>query len=268
MQTPAFLYGTAWKEERTAELVGLALAAGFRAIDTANQRKHYNEAGVGEALARTNIPREQLFLQSKFTYQRGQDHRLPYDPSAPLPLQVEQSFASSLAHLNSSYLDSYILHGPSGERDWSEDDRSVWASMETLHAAGRVRALGVSNVTLHQLQGLVASASVQPSFVQKRCYAREGWDREMRAYCATRDISYQAFSLLTANRQELSSRTITELAARYHTSVPQLVFKFAQQIGMLPLTGTSSAEHMAQDLHLLDENLSKAELRLIESIAG
>src|SRR5271154_1819235 len=103
IETPAFLYGTAWKEDRTAGLTELAIRAGFRAIDTANQRRHYFEAGVGEGMAAAYragiVTRGDLFLQTKFTYQRGQDHRLPYDPAAGLALQVGQSVASSLVHL-------------------------------------------------------------------------------------------------------------------------------------------------------------------------
>jgi len=95
---PDFIYGTAWKEDRTAGLTELALRAGFRAIDTANQRRHYFEEGVGQALAAAYraglVRRDELFLQTKFTYQRGQDHRLPYDPAAELAVQVSQSMAS------------------------------------------------------------------------------------------------------------------------------------------------------------------------------
>src|SRR5574337_1986256 len=90
---PGLWYGTAWKEERTEALVREALAAGFRAIDTANQRKHYFEAGVGAAIAASGVPRDQLFLQTKFTFRDGQDDRLPYDPRAPIADQVAQSFA-------------------------------------------------------------------------------------------------------------------------------------------------------------------------------
>src|SRR5579863_3935470 len=108
---PSLLYGTAWKEDRTATLTELALRAGFRAIDTANQRRHYFEAGVGEGLAAAYragvVTRADLFLQTKFTYQRGQDHRLPYDPAASLAVQVAQSLASSLKHLATDYVDSY-----------------------------------------------------------------------------------------------------------------------------------------------------------------
>ena len=82
---PDFLYGTAWKEERTPALVELALRTGFRGIDTANQRRHYFEAGVGQGLAAAYragvVARADLFLQTKFTYRPGQDHRLPYDPA-------------------------------------------------------------------------------------------------------------------------------------------------------------------------------------------
>src|SRR5438445_13846493 len=103
VQVPRFLYGTAWKEEQTRRLTELALRQGFRGIDTANQRRHYHEAAVGEAIAAAVasglVTRDELFLQTKFTFRRGQDHRLPYDPRASLPIQVAKSFASSLAHL-------------------------------------------------------------------------------------------------------------------------------------------------------------------------
>ena len=94
---PRLWYGTAWKEDATAGLVTQALAAGFRAIDTANQRKHYHEAGVGEALGAAlagGLARDAVIVQSKFTFARGQDHRLPYDPDAPIGTQrSSQSWA-------------------------------------------------------------------------------------------------------------------------------------------------------------------------------
>lgn len=139
---PEFMYGTAWKEDATARCVVDAIAAGFRAIDTANQRKHYHEAEVGVGLAQayeTGVTREQLFLQTKFTYRRGQDHRLPYDAKANVATQVQQSFASSLEHLRTEWLDSYVLHGPASGRALTEIDLAVWRTMEELHAAGKVR---------------------------------------------------------------------------------------------------------------------------------
>src|ERR1043165_4992691 len=116
VRVPGWLYGTAWKEEATEALVFGALTSGFRGIDTANQRKHYHEAAVGNAIARAaaaGIRRDQLFLQTKFTHLAGQDHRLPYEPEAAVREQVAQSFASSLAHLGVAHVDSLVLHGPS-----------------------------------------------------------------------------------------------------------------------------------------------------------
>src|SRR5688500_13389785 len=94
VQVPRFLYGTAWKEVHTQRLTETALAQGFRGIDTANQRRHYDEAAVGQAVAAAIaggiVTRDELFLQTKFTFRAGQDHRLPYDPAAPIAVQVEQ----------------------------------------------------------------------------------------------------------------------------------------------------------------------------------
>jgi len=205
--SPQFLYGTAWKEELTAALTELALRAGFRGIDTANQRRHYLEAGVGEGLAAAYrggvVHRADLFLQTKYTYQRGQDHRLPYDPAASLSNQVAQSLASSLEHLGTDYVDSFVLHGPASGYGWSEADGEVWEAMRRERDAGRTRVLGVSNVSLGHLQQMESSRAEMPAFVQNRCFARLGWDREVRAFCAERKIVYQGFSLLTANPEVL-----------------------------------------------------------------
>ncbi|MBK8995637.1 MAG: aldo/keto reductase [Myxococcales bacterium] len=262
---PAIMYGTAWKEDDTARLVRLALDAGFRAIDTANQRKHYFEAAVGEAVA--GVPREELFLQTKFTYARGQDHRLPYDPRASFATQVEQSFASSLEHLGTSYLDSFVLHGPASGRGLTPADREVWGAMEALAKAGKTRLLGLSNVSLEQLAAFVELASVPIAFVQNRCYARTGWDRDVRALCRREGVVYQGFSLLTANERELRAPRVRSIAARLGASVPELVFRFAHQVGMLPLTGTTDPEHMRQDLGSLALELDAADVDTLERVA-
>ncbi len=126
VRVPRFLYGTAWKEDETRRLTELALRQGFRGIDTANQRRHYHEAAVGQAVAAAVavgvVARDDLFLQTKFTFRRGQDHRLPYDPAAPVATQVGQSFARSLEHLGTDRIDSYLLHGPTGRSGLAPDD--------------------------------------------------------------------------------------------------------------------------------------------------
>jgi diketogulonate reductase-like aldo/keto reductase len=269
---PGFLYGTAWKEDRTAALTELAIRSGFRGIDTANQRKHYFEAAVGQGLAASYragiVTRNDLFLQTKFTYQEGQDHRLPYDPAETLSVQVAQSMASSLEHLGTDHVDSFVLHGPASHSHWTTHDFETWQAMIKERDAGRARLLGVSNISLAQLHQMARAHAEPPAFVQNRCYARLGWDREARAFCREHNIIYQGFSLLTANVEVLRHPLVAGLAAELNASPAQIVFAFARQVGMLPLTGTSSAEHMQQDLASLKITLSPDAVRTIESLAG
>jgi diketogulonate reductase-like aldo/keto reductase len=265
---PEFLYGTAWKEERTAELTLAAILAGFRGIDTANQRRHYFEAGVGEALKTAYgngiVKREDLFLQTKFTYRGGQDHRLPYDPAASFSDQVAQSMASSLEHLGTDHVDSYVLHGPASGYGWTEADTEVWNAMRRERDAGRCKALGVSNVSFAHLQAM----DEVPEFVQNRCYARLGWDRAVRDFCRERGIRYQGFSLLTANVEVLQHPLVNTIAGHLQATAPQVVFAFARQIGILPLTGTTDPKHMREDFGSLGLQLPEEAVQLIESLAG
>ena len=271
MEVPSFLYGTAWKEERTEALVDLALAAGFRGFDTANQRKHYNEAGVGAAIRKalaSGVPRGSLFIQTKFTYAEGQDHRLPFDPSAPYTTQVRQSVASSLEHLGVDYLDSLLIHGPLARRGWSDGDREVWKTMEALHGEGVVRTIGVSNVTAEQVSTLCETADVKPAFVQNRCYARLGWDAKVREVCRANGVRYQGFSLLTANVAEIETRTIAQIAEARHVTRTRVIFAFALAVGMIPLTGTTNRAHMDDDLAAAGLELTPHEIAAIKRVSS
>ena len=267
---PSFMYGTAWKKEATAHLVELAVSVGFRAIDTANQLIHYQEALVGEALqalAKQGIKRDSLFLQTKFTSLDGQGGRAPYDPSADLATQVRQSFDSSLAHLHTDYLDSYVLHGPHARRGLGVEDWEVWGAIEELYRSGETKMIGVSNITAAQLVELCERASVKPMVVQNRCFAVLGWDLEVREICQAHDIIYQGFSLLTANRAVLADPEIHMIARRLSATPAQIIFRFAMQLGMLPLTGTTNEQHMREDLQAEQIALSSEEIERIEMIA-
>lgn len=269
---PPFLYGTAWKESETKRLTELALQAGFRGIDTANQRRHYCEAAVGQGIAAAIdsglVTRQELFLQTKFTFLPGQDHRLPYDPNAPIATQVEQSFASSLSNLASDIIDSYVLHGPSQRFGLTDDDWSAWRAMEAIHDSGRARMLGVSNVSLEQLERLCQDARIQPRFVQNRCYAIRGWDRAVRQFCTSHGIIYQGFSLLTANRDLFSRSELTVIAKRHGRTTSQIIFRFALDVGMLPLTGTTNVDHMREDLDVVNFRLTAEEIEQIDHLAS
>lgn len=266
---PSFMYGTAWKKEDTARLVQSAVSSGFTAIDTANQIIHYDEARVGEALKaldQKGIKRESLFLQTKYTSAGGQDHRTPYDPSADITTQVGQSFSSSLEHLHTDYIDSYVLHGPYSRGGLGPEDWEVWGAIEGIHQSGRAKMIGISNVSAGQLGLLCERAAVKPMVVQNRCFAVHGWDWEVRKICKAHQIIYQGFSLLTANPHVLRHPEVGKIAKRLGTGPAQVVFRFAMQIGILPLTGTTSAQHMKEDLGVEHIELSAEETKFIETV--
>ena len=266
---PSFMYGTAWKKEATTQLVQSAVNAGFTAIDTANQLIHYQEALAGDALlalAQQGITRDRLFLQTKFTPTNGQDHRTPYDASADLTTQVIQSFDSSLAHLHTDYLDSYVLHGPYQRQGLGTADREVWAAIEGLYRSGKTKMIGISNVTAEQLTQLCVEATVKPMVVQNRCYAALGWDKEVREVCRAHGIIYQGFSLLTANQGIFAEPAIRAIAQRLGAGLAQVVFRYAMQVGMLPLTGTTNPQHMKEDLQAEELILTDEDMQVIETI--
>ena len=268
---PSFIYGTAWKEDATAELVEKAVSTGFSAIDTANQPRHYQEHLVGEALLRLvskGTKREGLFLQSKFTPANGHDQRIPYDPTENLTTQVKQSFESTLKNLHTDHLDSYLLHGPYTQPGLGDEDWEVWSAIEELYKAGKTRFIGISNVNIVQLQLLTEKAEIKPMVVQNRCFANQGWDSEIRGFCKTNQIAYEGFSLLTANPFVIQSPEVRSIARELGRTPEQVVFCFAMQAGMIPITGTTNDQHMKEDLQAVDFELKDDDVQLIEAITG
>src|SRR4029450_2699676 len=150
--------------------------------------RHDVEAGVGAAVANVleggRTRREDLFLQTKFTPADGQDERIPYDPDADVATQVRQSAARSLEHLRTTYVDSFVLHGPYARRGLQPEDVAVWRAMESLHDGGTTRLLGVSNVTLEQVEAFHRLARIKPALVQNRCFPATRWGAALRRVCA------------------------------------------------------------------------------------
>lgn len=191
---------------------------------------------------------------------------------APIGIQVRQSFESSLEHLHCEYLDSYLLHGPSvfdqdGEGILLEADYEAWKEMENLSREKKALAIGVSNVSILQLRKLWDFAKVKPSVVQNRCFANTGWDEKVLKFCKSKGITYEGFSLLTANRKELTNPDFLKLVEEKGTTSARVVFRFAELMGMTALTGTTNVDHMAGDLTCSEVNLSEKELELILKVA-
>ncbi len=262
IKIPKIIYGTAWKKERTAELVEQAIVAGFRGIDTACQPKHYHEAGVGEGIAacinRGLVTRPGLYLQTKFTSLDGQDpQRIPYDPKASLNDQVSQSFEFSLTNLQTTYLDCLVLHSPMTSPQLTLE---VWRAMEKLVKSGGIKQLGISNCyELEALEALYRSAEIKPAIIQNRFYANTDYDRAIRAFCKVNGIIYQSFWTLTANPHVLANYSVFSMATKYACSAAQVFLRYVTQIGIVPLTGTTSSTHMNEDLSIFEFELNSEE---------
>ncbi|MBK24678.1 MAG: aldo/keto reductase [Halobacteriovorax sp.] len=259
------IYGTAWKKERTAELVELALKTGFKGVDTACQPKHYNEPGVGEGIANSGIKREDLFLQTKFTSIAGQDpETIPYDPSAPLEAQIKKSLETSLVNLKTDYLDSLVMHSLMNS---FEETLEGWKVMESFVRDGKVRQLGISNCYDDEyFKALYEKTELKPAVLQNRFYADSGYDVELRAFCKDKGITYQSFWTLSANPHILEGQTVMDLAKKYGTTPAVILYRCLSETGVVPLCGTKSEVHMKEDLALYDFEISADEVsRVIPS---
>ncbi|CAG7784819.1 unnamed protein product [Allacma fusca] len=272
IRMPKLIYGTAWKKERTAELVTLAIRKGFRGIDTACQPKHYHEPGVGAALkklfASNELRREDIFIQTKFTSLDGQDpNNIPYDPDAPLAEQVKQSLEKSLQNLHTSYIDSLVLHSP---MDTYKETLQVWRVFESFVQSGKVRQLGISNCyDLSTLTRLWDEVAVKPSVIQNRFYQRLNYDQGIRAFAKKNRIYYQSFWTLTANPNILKLSAMTKIAQKYQKTPEQIFFAYLiNSLGLTPLTGTSNETHMKQDLEALNLHLTVDEAAIFNSIVN
>ncbi|KAF2213956.1 hypothetical protein CERZMDRAFT_110940 [Cercospora zeae-maydis SCOH1-5] len=260
VKLPSLLYGTAWKKDRTQELVKQALLSGFRGIDTAAQPKHYQEhfvgAGIRAALQEGQFKREDLYVQTKFTSINGQDVKagVPYDPQDSIADQVKSSVASSLLNLRPTehdggekpYVDCLVLHSPFPT---TSQTLQAWKAMEA-HVPEQVRTLGISNCyDLQLLQALYDSADVKPSILQNRFYRDTGYDRSLRTYCRSKGIVYQSFWTLTANPHLLKSDPVAAL--RGHANVSKEVALYSLVLGLgnvQVLCGTTNAARMQDDL--------------------
>lgn len=265
---PCIIYGTAWKKDKTAELVTKAIKYGFRAVDTACQPKHYNEAGVGEALYRLSsegINRESLFIQTKFTPISGQDPlTIPYNENAPLAEQVVQSFEVSKKNLRVNYVDSLVLHSP---LENAERTLAVWQAMEYIYQQEGAKQLGISNCyNLDVLKLLYEKASVKPSVVQNRFYRQTNYDAELRKWCHEHKIIYQSFWTLTANPSLLANAILRKIAHAFQKTEAQIFFRFLTQIGIVPLIGACSEEHMKEDVEIFSFNLPQTTIKEIGAL--
>lgn len=265
---PKMIYGTAWKKDQSADLVEMALLEGFVGIDTACQPKHYNEFGVGKGLQKAmskGIQRESLFIQTKFTPQRGQDpNNIPYDPNTSITEQVHTSCQVSLENLGVSIIDSLVLHSPYAD---FKHTIQAWTAMESLVQNGVVRQIGISNCyDLSLFEKIFETASVPPSVLQNRFYKKTNFDISLRAFCKKHNIVYQSFWTLTANPTVLRTQPVIDCASKYDKSPEQIFFRYLTQRDIAPLNGTTSVRHMREDLAIFEFELTDDDCCQIDTV--
>ena len=256
---PAFLYGTAWKKEKTAELVHLAISSGYKGIDTAAQPKHYREDLVGQgirrALSEDKISRDDLFIQTKFTSVNGQDpNKMPYDPAASISEQVHTSIKSSLMNLRpsaeessseSAYLDCLVLHSP---LPTMAQTLEAWRAAES-YVPHKIHYLGISNVTRGILEQLYDAAEYKPAVVQNRFYPITNFDASVRAFCAEKSIIYQSFWTLSANPKIIRGPEVGQVAEILGLTPYEAMYNLVLGLdNVVVLNGTTNAKHMIDDL--------------------
>ncbi|KAM0353649.1 hypothetical protein ACHAPU_001662 [Fusarium lateritium] len=250
---PKLVYGTAWKKERSSDLVYSAIKHGFRGVDTAGQPKHYNEKGVGEGVQRAIkdglVTREGLFIQTKFSPPGNQDENAPYDFNAPLVDKVHQSVQSSMAYFTiddkEPYFDSVLLHSPLRTM---EETITAWKTLET-YVPHKIRHLGISNTTLPILKTLNDAVTVKPSVVQNRFYADTRFEVELRSYCRQQDIAFQSFWTLSGNPRLSATKPVKTVAEK--AGVAPVAAYYALVLGLEGITvldGTTTESHMKDDL--------------------
>ncbi|KAK5123783.1 hypothetical protein LTR85_002419 [Meristemomyces frigidus] len=251
---PALIYGTAWKKERSRELVRQALLAGFRGVDTAAQPKHYQEdqvgLGINDAIREGSLKRDEIYVQTKYTSINGQDpNKMPYDPKISISEQAYASVASSLENFGSAeaaYIDCLVLHSPFPTPQQTQE---AWRAMES-HVPHTVRSLGISNIYhLPGLRALYDSATVKPVVVQNRFHRDTGYDADVRAFCAEKGIAYQSFWTLTANPHLLRLQAVAFVAQNAGVSMQVALYGLVLGLGKVSiLDGTTNAGRMVEDL--------------------
>jgi len=253
LSIPAVGFGTYKTGDGDGDVLSNAIAQGYRHFDTASF--YGTEAALGQAVAESDIPREDFFLTSKlWKTEMGYDAAL-------------RAFDATLERLGTDYLDLYLIHWPRPDlelEDWAKLDWETWRALERLHESGLVRAIGVSNFLPHHLEPLLASANVAPMVDQLEFHPGYTQD-EAVAFCQNHNILVEAWSPLGRNRLT-GNGVLTRLAAEHGVSPAQICLRFALQRGVLPLPKSSSPERMAENLDLFSFSLTEEEMEALSTM--
>jgi 2,5-diketo-D-gluconate reductase A len=233
-----------------AEIVGLALQAGYRHIDTA--QSYGTEAGVGRAMALSGIPRDELYVTSKLS---NGNHR---------PDDVRRSFYQTLENLGLDQLDLFLIHWPLPTL-YDGDYVSTWQAVTEFAAEGTLRTAGVSNFQPAHLDRIIAETGITPAVnqVELHPYFANG---AVRAAAARHGIAIEAHSPLGHNGEPLTDETISRIAAGHGKSAAQVILRWHLQHGHIAIPKSARPERMRENLQLLDFELTADQHAAIDAL--
>jgi diketogulonate reductase-like aldo/keto reductase len=223
------------------EAVGWALEAGYRHIDTA--QAYGNERSVGRALRDSGLPREDLFITTKFYPGRR-------DPDA----EVQRS----LERLGLDFVDLYIIHWPQGGPTWA------WEGMERARQSGRARSIGVSNFSVDDVESVLKVAEVPPVVNQVQFSPFE-FRRALHDACERHGVALEAYSPLGTGRH-LSDRRVARIAERLGRTPAQVLIRWSLQRGLVVLPKSTHRERIHENAHVFDFELGDGELSELDGL--
>lgn len=222
-------------DDKCPEAVKKAVEIGYRHIDTA--QAYGNERGVGEGVRNCKIPREELFVVSKV----AAEHKTYEEAMAGINETLEK--------MELDYLDMMIIHSPQPwvkvnqcEDRYVEGNRAAWKALEDAYKAGKLKAIGISNFQIGDVESLLETAEIKPMVNQILLHI-SNTPFELVEYCQENDIVVEAYSPI-AHGEILNHPEIKEIADKYGVTVPQLCIRYTLQLGTISLPKTGNPEHM------------------------
>ena len=247
---PQLAYGT-WliKNEDAAKCVKTALEVGYRHIDTA--QAYGNEVGVGNGIKESGLNREDIYVTTKVlgeikTYE-----------------EAKKSIDDSLNRLGLDYIDLILIHCPQpwvefrGPKRYFRENIQVWKALEEAYEEGKVRAIGVSNFLIDDLENIINNCKIKPMVNQILCHIGNT-PMDVIKFCQTNDIVVESYSPI-AHGAALNNETIAKYAKKYGVSIAQLCIRYTLQINTISIPKASSKEHIEDnakvDFIISDEDM-------------
>lgn len=230
--------------QEVIQSVAYALKHGYRSIDTA--AGYQNEAGVGEAVRESGIPREQLFITTKLA-NRDQGYE-----------STLRAFEDSRSKLGLDYIDLYLIHWP-GKDKFQE----TWRAFEKLYKEGLIRAIGVSNFKVHHLERLAESSDIVPAVNQVEFHPLLQ-QQELLSYCRQKGIQLEAWSPLMQGHLDLP--LIADLAQKYGKTPAQIILRWDLQLGVVTIPKSVREARIQENAGVFDFTLSDEDMQAIGSL--